>query len=82
VSAETPRTEVLDQNLSGRSNVLVLLDQRQPVLQDLVVAIEEAQTVGVEAANLLGQVLLDILHGCLVADLDSGRQFLDRFLRS
>ena len=61
----------------------MLADERFPVLQDLLLLrVEDAQAIGIFAASLFGQYLLDILYGGFVCDFDARGEFLDRFLRS
>jgi hypothetical protein len=60
----------------------MLAYKRFAVLEDLVLGVEQAETVRIHASSLLSELVLDILNGCLVCDLDTGRESLDWFLRS
>lgn len=80
---EESYTKVLDEDFLSRHDFLVLADERFPVLQDLLfLSVEDSQAIGIFAASLLGQYLLDILYGGLVCDFDARGEFLDRTLRS
>lgn len=65
-------TKVFDEDFLPCHNPLVLADKLFPVLQDLLLLrIEDSQSVGIFAACLLGQCLLDILYGGLVRDFNA-----------
>jgi hypothetical protein len=65
-------TEILDEDFLPCHDLLVLANERFPILQDLLLlGIEDAQSIGIHAACLLGQRNFDILYGGLVCDVDA-----------
>ena len=66
-------TKVLDENFFACHHLLVLADERFPVLQNLLLLrVKDTQSVGVFAC-LLAQLVFDILYGGLVCDFDARR---------
>lgn len=76
-------TKVFHQYFLASHYVLQLIDNSIPVLQDLLLlGIEKAKPLGVNASSLLRQLNLDILNSGLLVDINAGWELLDRLFRS
>ena len=71
-------TEIFDEDFLAGHNLLVLANERFPILQDLLLlGVEDTQSIRVNVACLLGQCDLDILQSGLVCDVDTRGKLLD-----
>lgn len=75
-------TKILNQNFLSAQNRVLLRNQRPPVLQQfLFLGLVEPEAIRVPSTSPFCQVILHILHGGLVCDLDACGEFLDGLFR-
>jgi len=75
-------TKIFHKNLLRIQDILILPNKRLVIFQDLLLGVENAQTVWVHATRLLRQCNLDILHSRPIRYVHCRGKIFDRLPRS
>lgn len=75
-------TKIFYKNLLRIQDILILPNKRLVIFQDLLLGVENAQTVWVHATRLLRQCNLDILHSRPIRYVHCRWKIFDRLPRS